>query len=377
LAFLDKNKNRIPDIKTEKIAIAKSDILLKDSLAPQSLTLANLDTSGFYPRGLDILTDARLAIKFNRPPFQPESLASEDFTIQLEDTNSTWNIHPGLYYWDKQTQQMVIQSDSLTRDSTYLLTIPESLKDSTQIVLDSGRNKLIFSYLPLPDTNDYPQIEGSYPKNYAKHINPQDSILLHFDRRISPKELINKILFRVNGDTLKYSLSQESPFTLKLQPTTELQPNAKVQIAFSALDTISDSPNLDPSLEPNSSDRLKIDTLYKSWLKFDTWENMKLSGIQGQLPGCENQLKVRLLSIKSKKIFKTSCQDSSFYFSSLPEGHYFLDAYEDLDSNGLWNPGSIIPFQFSEPFYRLADTLKLERGRIHSLDSLLLKETHE
>jgi len=77
----------------------------------------------------------------------------------------------------------------------------------------------------------------------------------------------------------------------------------------------------------------------------------------------ESIVSVKALKIGSKKISYSgwAAKDNSFKLNFIPEGHYNLSAFLDKDSNSVYSPGHLYPFQFSEPFIIKNDTTKVRK----------------
>lgn len=96
--------------------------------------------------------------------------------------------------------------------------------------------------------------------------------------------------------------------------------------------------------------------------------------MQGSIPSCDAQSKVRLYF--GKKEHLTECNsEGQFLFKQVEVGTWFLESYQDLNSNKKRDIGRLIPFEHSEPYFNLPDTLYLNRDSINYLDSLLQKAT--
>ena len=50
-----------------------------------------------------------------------------------------------------------------------------------------------------------------------------------------------------------------------------------------------------------------------------------------------------------------------FQIPGLPEGAYHLEAFLDLNGDGVFNPGKTLPYQLAEPFVVLPDTVRVRK----------------
>lgn len=53
-----------------------------------------------------------------------------------------------------------------------------------------------------------------------------------------------------------------------------------------------------------------------------------------------------------------------FTFDSLPEGWYAVDYFRDANGDGIWNPGSLAPWNVQEPYVEWADSVEVKPGSV-------------
>lgn len=110
------------------------------------------------------------------------------------------------------------------------------------------------------------------------------------------------------------------------------------------------------------------DTLTDSTLTrtFFTMPEDEFGSLTGDYVGTESIRKdiyVQLIPIEQKKkSYKVIVDENkSFKFSWVLEGKYKLGGFIDLDSDRKYSPGSLFPFNFSEPFTTRDDTLRIRK----------------
>lgn len=79
---------------------------------------------------------------------------------------------------------------------------------------------------------------------------------------------------------------------------------------------------------------------------------------------------IRLRALQGMLEMDLDLDDSLRFYLDLPAGRYIFYAFDDLDSNGSYDPGRILPIEYSEPYYLFADTISV-RNRFETEDILL------
>ena len=65
---------------------------------------------------------------------------------------------------------------------------------------------------------------------------------------------------------------------------------------------------------------------------------------------------------KRKKSYKAVIDsEQKFHILRIPEGQYKIGGFIDLDDNGKYSPGGLFPFNYSEPFNFMNDTLRIRK----------------
>ena len=97
------------------------------------------------------------------------------------------------------------------------------------------------------------------------------------------------------------------------------------------------------------------------YLNIKSGKKIGYGGLKGSI---ELDLKsglIELQSLKNKKeIFRSSVNSNNhFEFKKIPEGSYSLMVIHDINKDGIYNYGSVFPFNASEWFYSHSDTFKV------------------
>ena len=86
-----------------------------------------------------------------------------------------------------------------------------------------------------------------------------------------------------------------------------------------------------------------------------------VSGILIDSSGCSGNYFVRFISISSGKNYETSLSESGEWkLEQLPEGKYRIEAFCDENKNGIYDYGSVFPFEGSEIFVSSAEEVTVK-----------------
>lgn len=357
LAFTDQNSNRLIEINQEQVAFFSQDITIDGTDLPITLSLSSIDTSGLLPEQITPLPDNQVQLVFNHPPHWPSSSNAELYRLKIQGQDST--ILPQIVYEDPRNSMPVLKFDTLYDQVDYELQIG-SLKDSSDKILDTLYR--VQPFTAVLDTSPI-KVKLRIPDFKTTGVDPRKPQKMYFDRPLEFSEDKYRFMLVVNGDTIPHQTQQDSPISVEIQSTQPLGNAATVELYKLIADTL---------LEVNSNNQLDTLIQDKASLinRYSTLDLLKTTSLQGSIPSCDTQSKVRLYF--GKKEHLTECDpEGQFLFKQVEVGTWFLESYQDLNSNNKRDIGRLIPFEHSEPYFNLPDTLYLNRDSINYLDSLL------
>lgn len=359
ISFVDQNTNRLVELNQEQVALFSSDINLETEHYPITLSLASLDTSGLELLQASSSKDNQVLLTFNHAPHWPSSQAPQLY--QLQSSRDTLWSHPALVYPHPKTSMPILQFDTLIPDLDYQIQVG-ALQDSNSRLVDTLSQEQAFT--ALLDTTQA-RVLHTQPLHKSSGVQTLDTMILYFDRPIQSKDWQDQLLYVSNGDTLDLQVTQLAPHALNLTPAQGVGAGTEIRVYKTYADTTL-SVNAQNTLDTN------IDAKSSLVLSFSTIDPLKVTQLKGSLPQCDLQTQIRIYRGNQEHL--TQCDETGhFLFKEVEAGPWLLESYQDLNANKQRDLGQLIPFQYSEPYYQLADTLFLKRDSINILDSLLKK----
>jgi len=265
--------------------------------------------------------------------------------FSLIDSTSNTIIPIGYSYQSKSKKEEFILglSDSLNTENIYFLRA-EMLKDLIGNVFENELTSIAIS----------DKIDTSFAKLYRTNPNKNGSIdflkpeiEIFFDDVIADKDIKNAIQLT---DTSKNKVNFDIVFiddaSFNIKPLKDLKPETVYDV------------NIDLSKIKDAAGN-KVDSIYQ--LRFQTITGVEFTGISGKLTTTKQNVILVLQNPKDEKKFYTASPDktSTYSFERITPGTYTLWIYSDSDSSKTFSNGYPEPFQYSEEFKIVADTIKL------------------
>lgn len=267
----------------------------------------------------------------------------ENYSIIDSTLNQIISVEFSYLNKSKKTELVLVFNHQLIKENLYYLR-GRFLTDASGNRFENEMNELIIS--ERPDTNS-PQIINTLPGkgNTTDFKNPE--IFIHFDDAISNKDVKNLIQF---SDTLKNNLSFNCTFIdnaiLKIKPEKDLKPDTDYLVTL----------NLSGFYDAAGNKKDSVFTL-----KFSTITGIEFTGLSGKINTKKENVKIILQNLKDEKIIFTAIPDNTsvYSFERINPGIYTLWVYSDKDSSNNYSKGYPEPFEFSEEFKVITDTLNL------------------
>ena len=263
--------------------------------------------------------------------------------FSLIDSTSNTIIPIGYSYQSKSKKEEFVLglSDSLNTENIYFLRA-EMLKDLIGNVFENELTSIAIS----------DKIDTSFAKLYRTNPNKNGSIdflkpeiEIFFDDVIADRDIRNAIQLT---DTSKNKVSFDIMFiddaSFKIKPSKDLKPETVYDVSVD-LSKIKDAAGN------------KVDSIYQ--LRFQTITGVEFTGISGKLTSTKQNVILVLQNPKDEKKFYTASPDktSTYSFERITPGTYTLWIYSDSDSTKTFSTGYPEPFQYSEEFKIVADTI--------------------
>jgi hypothetical protein len=128
------------------------------------------------------------------------------------------------------------------------------------------------------------------------------------------------------------------------------------------------------SIKSMSSGLIIDTTISISFQTEDLRENSSVSGkVFIKKDFCKGILYLIMTNSNDKSVYKTTLNDKSEWnYHNVKPGIYSIEIFCDLDGDGKYNYGNILPFKFSEPFYKFSNIINVKAR--WSLENIILTQ---
>lgn len=331
-----------------------------DSLGPmmagQRFNLISADTTRPELGSVDYNRDLLISVRFNEAVNYAQ-LSPDDF--MLMSTDSQIVVIEEIYAPEQFTAKVLLKPGRTLDSGHYLLRIGD-VRDQFGNPVADDKDSASFVATARIDTLA-PTLLGTYPADRQRDFPLDSSVRLDFSEPV----MID---------------STDTVMTL-MSPDSSLRPLQKIYSRELAL-----SAKL-PDIEVDSGDyilyvdltgirdlfgNLAGDSILS--VGFALLDKSDWGAVSGRMvmteAGLYSNPRIRLRALQGGYEANLVLDDSLRFYLDLPAGRYIFYAFDDLDSNDSYDPGRILPIEYSEPYYLFADTISV-RSRFETEDILL------
>ena len=335
MCWTDKDRDRFYSAGEDKLGLPALDIDLEpDGIAWVNLRPIVRDTSEVRPLVVTSTDNRHVVIRFNRAVTENGQEILEGTTV----TDSLGILPITVGWWDAvDTTKLTLLTAQQVAGTIYRVTLPH---DTIQFPVTGSQ---------FSDTIG-PRIVLSFPAGRTQSASLQVDGWIGFDDGLSEMDFTALCTLTVD-DTVCYQVRtwHEQSNIIRWQSLEELPPGALCEFRFFTGETRDISGNVSP------------DTTFT--LDFTVVDPDKWGLISGSVSGHNSaDVIVTAQSVKGSRGGKgcTSVgMDGVFTLPGLRQGEYIVWAYEDIDKDGNYGFGNLIPFQHSEPFAVGIDTVNV------------------
>ncbi len=351
MAVRDEYRNLLYDREIDQFGVATEDPVL-DGNKPEVRNLwfrmSKEDTTRPFLASVTAVDRRHLLVRFSEPV---DTVTFPQALFSLFDTASAAAVPIGAQYQNMGNLALAGIETVGPLDSTaaYRLVV-RGVVDGAGNRLDTNNASSTFSGPSVPDTlKPYPGIRGVADSARAIQLRPQFAV----DFRL-PVDLSGIIHGFSLLDTLSLTVPVEvRPRTsaeLLVIPSAPLRPLAWYTLRL-PLDSVRDSRGT------HWRDSLFV-------LHFQTLDTRALGSIEGTLEGASGEhplvLIVKTTDVKPQRSFVHRIdRPGKFQVGDLPEGRYGIEAFEDLEGDGVYRAGVPYPFEPGARFTVYPDTVKV------------------
>jgi hypothetical protein len=268
---------------------------------------------------------------------------ANNFQIIDSTLNQVYPIDYSFHSKSKKEEFVLINKNKLNAENNYFL-LARELKDLTGNIYKNEISSLVIS--DKPDTTA-PKLSRTVPNRNGSIDFKNPELVLSFDEAIANKEIKNAIEFSdTSKNRIGFNFSFVDDATISLKPEIDLKPEKNYELKLD-LNYFSDAAGN------------KVDSTFI--LKFQTITGVEFTGISGKLNTTKSNAVVVMQDLTDPKKFFTAVPDKTYAYSfdRMNSGNYLLWIYSDADSNKTFSKGYPDPFNYSEEFKFVVDTIKL------------------
>jgi len=325
-------------IPNKKISLTKND----SSYSNLNFFLMKVDT--VKPRMLGtVMTDMNHLVITLSEECDSTTYYANNFQIIDSTLNQVYPIDYSYHSKSKKEEFVLVNKNKLNAENNYFL-LARELKDLAGNIFVNEISSLVIS--DKPDTTA-PKLGKTVPGRNGSIDFKNPEFILSFDEAIANKEIINAIHFSdTSKNTVGFNFSFVDDATVSIKPEIDLKPEKNYELKLD-LNYFSD-------VVGN-----KIDSTFV--LKFQTITGVEFTGISGKITTSKSNVVVVLQDLTDPKKFFSAIPDktSVYSFDRMNSGNYSIWIYSDADSSKTFSKGYPDPFEYSEEFKFVADTIKL------------------
>jgi len=185
-----------------------------------------------------------------------------------------------------------------------------------------------------------PAISRMYPSSKSSRVNPKfDFIRVDFSEAVML--MPGYMILKVDNDTMRYSDIKIDDNTVLIYPSISPLVGKTIELIFNG-NKITDVNN-----------NIMGDTLVI--YHFKTVEENNTGSVSGKISSDfkdKNKLRIRLVNVDDNYTMTTRVgENAEFYINYLLPGDYSIFVWYDVNENGVFDTGSLIPYRECEPFW--------------------------
>jgi uncharacterized protein (DUF2141 family) len=336
---------------------ALSDIIVKDGKSSLLSIKPGPALDRIKPEIVMVTSDYsnRVSVKFTKP-LDFNSISSNTFLIK--DTLGKVNIGILSLYPTAANQSVIdlILKDNLIKDKIWSLSFNSDTlqqpRDTSGNLLNIQKNDFRFTTNGNIDTNK-PDLYKTPFRDSTKSV--KSDFIFDFIFNASIDFNSSKISFKLenleNKQEVEIKFLDSLPNLLKFRAKNNLNNFTwyKLKADFKSITSMSSGLAIDTSI-----------TI--SFQTEDTRENSSVSGkVFIKKDFCQGDVYLIMTNIGDKSVYKTTLnKKSEWNYQNLKPGSYTIEMFCDLNSDGKYNYGNILPFIFSEPFYKFSNIINVK-----------------
>jgi len=351
IAVRDEYHNLLYDREIDQFGVGTEDPVLdgnKPEVRDVWFRMSKEDTTRPFLASVTAIDRRHLLVRFSEPV---DTLAFPQAVFSLFDTLSTAAVAIGAQYQNLGNPALagIETVGPLDSTATYRLVV-RGVLDGAGNTLDTNNASSTFSGPSVSDTlKPYPGIRGIADSTRAIWLHPQFAVDFRLPVNLSGV-MHGFSLLDTSSNVVPVEVRPRTSAELLVVPLSPLRPLAWYTLRL-PLDSVRDSRGTHWR-----------DSLFE--LHFQTLDTRTLGTIEGTLEGTGGEhpmvLVVKTTDVKPQRTFVSRIdRPGKFLVGDIPEGRYGIEAFEDLEGDGVYRAGVPHPFEPSARFTVYPDTVKV------------------
>lgn len=376
LGFQDINANLNPEIGTEAIAAGptvevsrKEEIRALSLIAYDTVPLKLLDAKWKSEIVRGNLSDGTLHLKFNHPLHPVQALSANVYGIKKQGAKKLEPVRLLDICMHPQTGEIEIHPEPLAMDSEFVISVT-GLKDVYGNDIDTSHAKISFKVGKEKDTTKIEtvffgprKINGEQEKIGMDNLIPSRGFGLYYPHLLNDStwaDLKSHLVVKADTTPLSNQFIRINHHEFAIQfPQIALKAQ---RLSISLKSDTSKIVAKDSS--KHDSTKTPINTALPMGV-FTLADSSHLGSLKFKQDASAYGSRIVLRSLFSPQEYsRTTPLAEEFSVDSLPEGFYAVDYFRDANGDGLWNPGSLMPWNVQEPYVQLQDSVEVKSSTI-------------
>jgi len=366
IAFDDQRKNRRINPARETIGIPFKNTVIdsgRSSLEGIDIQMVRQEAAEVGLKSVTVNPDHLIKARFNQKLTQRQAKALFNTADIRATAGDTLPVKPAAFVpiTPYPSSDFLLLTESLAPGSTYRIRFDQrvlapSVADSLRYLLGDCTATAGADAAP-------PTILESSPADKATGVSIDSLFRFRFSEPLDTASLGTALrVVDSLGDTALVPLIAEDPFTWSGRPTAPLTGGRGYALRLDG-----------PAIRDRSGNRLSDSAVTTTFVTLDP-------AVLGQISGDIRMTSIPDSSAPVVVTFVPAGQGTRRemalaagvrqYLADLAPGYYTVNAFVDIDADGIYSAGSIVPFRPAEPFTTRADTIRV-RSRFESAGILI------
>ncbi len=349
-AVEDMNNNLLYDMKYERIGIPYRDACidsLHSSVAFMDFHLNKRDTIPPDLVGARAVNNHTIRLRMSEPVKLPDSA----FVSITDSIKGTPLLVFSWYADEKEENNVNVYTQTMDSAAFYRINLFPLIDLNGNINTEPAERVIPAS--TRQDTTRFRLVE-LLPADSAKDVHPEEVITLKFSSATNWESVRKSFVLKASrGDTLSGVWRETTAHIANYIPEYGFRTDS----SYTAI--------------------LHAGTVYNLWGEavkdstirhiFTVISQKELGEISGEVVWSSGRkapvfLYIRKIGQKESEVISLHLEKpGTFYKDALFPGLYLINAFVDVDSNGMYDYGSLKPFKYAEPFYFSNDTLRVRK----------------